>query len=175
MAFPLDRRMSVVIGSGQTRYIIADVITATQTINHTVDSGAFVTSFYIDMMRNDDVMSDIMIKKASSVFRRIKRKYEYYGVPRYKIVATRTIRRAKNHQALQESLLRNTGFELDILSPEEENQLDYFSALNIHKETSNPMVWDISPEYFQLIIRGENKELITYKNHFGSVNFRIIF
>jgi len=175
MAFPIERRMAVLMGPGKTRYLIADVNIETQTIHHRVNSGVFSTNFYIDLLRNDGAFSDLLIEHTQDVFKKIKQKYEYYNVTRYKIVATHSLRRAKNNKTLLNSLQKKYDLNVHVLTTEEEDAMDYFSAVKGSDHLAETMVWDISSDFFQVIVKKENGSFLSYKAHFGSVNFMDYF
>ena len=172
IATQTERRIAISLGSGKIRYVIADVNSRTDQVINTLDSGAFDTAFHIDLqLSSDRQFSPTMFERTLEVFERIKDKYNYYGVTRFKAIARQSFRDATNARELADSILKHTGFAINIVPPSEEDQLDYFTALQVSQKTDRPVVWDIGTNRFQLIMKNEEGETFTHKGNFGSMNF----
>ena len=168
----VERRMAVTLGDSKTRFLIAEVTPENDQIIKVLDSGSFATGFRIDLASSKEhKFSPVMFSRMRDVFKRLKSKYDYYGANGYKVIASQSFRQAGNSRQLTDAIFRHSGFSVSILTHAQEDQLDYFTALQASKRPNEPVVWDISAESFQLIIEDDDGIPFTHKENFGSAHF----
>ena len=171
-AIQSEHRMAIDIGSGTTHYTIAEVNPETGKIVRIVDSGRFDAAYRIDLITSPNrQFSPQMFDRAVDVFQRLRSKYDYFGVSRARVIARQSFRLAGNHQQLANKVQKKTGFVIHTMSREEEDQLDYFTALRASQTSSRPIVWDIAADSYQLIVEDELQEPFTHLGDFGSMDF----
>ncbi|ELT97671.1 hypothetical protein CAPTEDRAFT_188773, partial [Capitella teleta] len=112
-----------------------------------------------------------MLKKAQDLFQKLRTRQEHFKATKVRAIATDTFREAHNAEELVQKIRRTTGIDIRILSLEEEDRMDFFSALTATDNAETPVVWDIGKESFQLIIADPEAGPFAHKGEFGSVNF----
>lgn len=164
--------MSIEIDANTVRFAIADVNHNTDKVYRYLDYGSLEAGFYDDLAASDNrFFSHCMFKKAQSLFQKLRTRQEHFRVIKVRAIATETFREAHNAEELVQKIRRTTGIDIRILSTEEEDRMDFFSALTTTNDSENPVVWDIGKESFQLIIVDPEAGPFAHKGEFGSVNF----
>ncbi len=168
----LERRMSIEIDANTVHFAIADVNSKTDKIYRHLDYGSLEAGFYDDLSASDNrFYSKCMFKKAQEIFQKLRTRQEHFSAVKVRAIATETFRDAHNAEELVQKVRRTSGIDIKILSPEEEDRMDFFSAFTVTHDTEMPVVWDIEKESFQLIIADHESGPFAYKGEFGSVNF----
>ena len=168
----LERRMSIEIDANTVRFAIADVNNNTDKVYRYLDYGSLNASFYNDLAASDNrFFSSCMLKKAQDLFQKLRTRQEHFKATKVRAIATDTFREAHNAEELVQKIRRTTGIDIRILSLEEEDRMDFFSALTATDNAETPVVWDIGKESFQLIIADPEAGPFAHKGEFGSVNF----
>lgn len=168
----LERRMSIEVDANTVRFAIADVNNNTDKVYRYLDYGSLEAGFYDDLAASDNrFFSSFMLKKAQNLFQKLRTRQEHFRAIKVRAIATDTFRDAHNAEELVQKIRRTTGIDIRILSPEEEDRMDFFSALAATDNAETPVVWDIGKESFQLIIANPETGPFAHKGEFGSVNF----
>ncbi|MFK0573632.1 hypothetical protein [Endozoicomonas sp.] len=164
--------MSIEIDANTVHFAIADVNHKTDKVYRHLDYGSLEAGFYDDLAASDNrFFSRCMFKKAQNLFQKLRTRQEHFRVIKVSAIATETFREAHNAEELVQKIRRTTGIHIRILSPEEEDRMDFFSALTTTSDSENPVVWNIGIESFQLIIVDPTGGPFSHKGEFGSVNF----
>lgn len=168
----LERRMAIEINANTIYFAIADVNKKTDKIYRHLDYGSLEAGFYDDLSSGDNhFFSSFMLKKAQRLFHKLRTRQEHFKAVKVRAIATDTFREAHNAEELVQIVRRTTGIDIRILSPEEEDRMDFFSAFRATDNSETPVVWDIGKERFQLIISDPEAGPFTHKGDFGSVSF----
>ncbi|MGO0307550.1 Ppx/GppA phosphatase family protein [Endozoicomonas acroporae] len=168
----LERRMAIEINANSIHFAIADVNNKTDKVYRHLDYGSLDAGFYDDLSASDNgFFSNFMLKKAQRLFQKLRTRQEHFKAVQVRAIATDIFREAHNAEELVQKIRRTTGIDIRILSPEEEDRMDFFSALTATDNSETPVVWDIGKESFQLIISDPEAGPFAHKGDFGSVSF----
>ncbi|WP_066013763.1 hypothetical protein [Endozoicomonas atrinae] len=168
----LERRMAIEIDANTIHFAIADVNKKTDKIYRHLDYGSLEAGFYDDLSSSDNrFFSSSMLKKAQKLFQKLRTRQEHFKAVKVRAIATDIFREAHNAEELVQKIRRTTGIDIRILSPEEEDRMDFFSAFMVTDHSETPVVWDIGKESFQLIISDPKTGPFAHKGDFGSVSF----
>lgn len=98
------------------------------------------------------VLSREGTERTIAALRICRAKFERFGVVRKRLVATEACRRARNADAFLRRVQRETGLELEVISPEEEARLAVVScAPLLAAETSQALIVDIGGGSTELV------------------------
>ncbi|USE34564.1 hypothetical protein [Endozoicomonas sp. SCSIO W0465] len=168
----LERRMAIEIHANTIQFAIADVNGKTDKIYRHLDYGSLEAGFYDDLSSSDNrLFSNDMLKKAQRLFEKLRTRQEHFKVVKVRAVAMDIFREAHNAEELVEQVRRTTGIDIRILSPDEADRMDFFSAFTATDNSETPVVWDIGKESFQLIISDSETGPFVHKSDFGFVSF----
>ncbi|WP_257263919.1 Ppx/GppA phosphatase family protein [Endozoicomonas sp. ONNA2] len=168
----LERRMAIEIEANTIYFAIADVNKKTDKVYRHLDYGSLEVGFYDDLSSSDNCFfSNFMLKRAQRVFEKLRTRQEHFKVVKVRAIATDTFREAHNAEELVQQVRRTTGIDIRILSPEEEDRMDFLSAFSVTDNAETSVVWDIGKESFQLIISDPETGPWARKSGFGSVSF----
>lgn len=137
----LERRMSIEVDANSIRFAIADVDHITDKVYRHLDYGSLEARFYDDLVASDNqFFSSCMLKKAQNLFQKLRTRQEHFRAIKVRAIATETFRQAHNAEQLVQKIRRTTGIDIRILSPEEEDRMDFFSALTATNNSETPVV-----------------------------------
>lgn len=164
--------MSIEVGGNNIRFAIADVNNKTDKVYRYLDYGVLEAGFHDDLSLSDNqFFSSGMLKKAQNLFYKLRTRQEHFKVVKVRAIATDAFRKAHNAEELVQKIRQTTGINIRILSLEEEDQMDFFSALRATDSSETSVIWDIGNESFQLMISAPTAGPLAHKGEFGSINF----
>ncbi len=164
--------MAIEIDNNTVRYAIADVDTSTGKIYRRLDEGALSVGFYDDLTSGDDKLySSATIKKARSIFLKLRSRKEHYSASKVRAIAIKTFREAHNAQTLADKLKQVAGIHLQILTAKEEDRLRFLSTLHTADKTGATIVWDIGNNALQLTSANPTTGPIKHNGDAGSFSF----
>ena len=167
-----ERRMAIEIGSSAIEYAIADVDPDTDTIITYKDRQSIVLHLHDDVLANKDHrFSSDMMAQAADIMKQLREKANYYLATEIAVVGTEALRLANNRHKLLHNLQREIGTKIMILSEQDEDRMDYFTAIRISESQGMPVVWDIGANSFLLIATNQKSEILSYNGDYGSQSF----
>lgn len=167
-----ERRMAIDVGASAVKYTIADVNVEDDTIIEILDSDSLQLLLHDDIYSSHNrAFSKPMMNEAQTIFMELKKKAEYYHVEKTRAIATETFRTSHNRSKMVSLLLRESGIKVNTISEEEEDRLDFFTAIRASQQPGMPVVWDIGGSSYQLIVQNAHQETITAKGGYGSTSF----
>lgn len=168
----VERRMVIEVGSSAIKYAIADVNSSTDTILDIKDQDSIAFRLHDNVLNNNrHIIDKATLGAMSDIFLRLKDKASYYHTAHIKVVATEAIRITSNKVEVQSALQGKTGLVMQILAQDDEDQMDYFTALRASKKPGKPVVWDIGNNSYQLIADDPAADTLAYKGDTGSRSF----
>lgn len=167
-----ERRLAIEIDTDAVHFVIADVNPEIDRIIRYLDSGSISADFHKDLMANNNrQFSSQLLAQALSIFAKLKDKSSHLTVNKIRAVATESLRQADNSSQLTQRIRRKTGISIKVLTPEEEDRLDFYSALKVSNASDTPVVWDIGAGRYQLIAGDDTEGPFTHQGTFGSTSF----
>ncbi|AMO56915.1 hypothetical protein GZ77_01795 [Endozoicomonas montiporae] len=173
----VERRLVIEVGSSAIKYAIADVNSSTDTILEIKDQDSIAFRLHDNVLNNDKrIIDSATLNAISDIFLRLKDKASYYHTRHIKVVATEAVRIASNRVEVESLLQGKTGFVMQVLSQDDEDRMDYFTALRVSKKPGKPIVWDIGNNSYQLIASDSEANSsgynhLAYKGDYGSRSF----
>lgn len=175
LASTIERRAAVDVGSGSTKFTIADVEVSTQKIVKVHLDTAFPVPYQASLESSyDGTFNEAICSLGLKTFLDIKDLAEQYEVQKIVAVATAAFRSAANASEFAEHIYALTGIEVKIISQKEEGDLAFQSALAVVND-QNPdeiVVWDIGTGSVQMSTLLTDDNITVFKGELGSVPFK---
>ena len=144
------------IGTLKVKFLIASVS----------DSGSFeqvyfsneLTCFGVGLDENQGVVQEKYIASTIQELLRCKKLLKDYQTAGLRVVSTHAMRRAKNRQEVLDTILRETGFEVENISQDEEAKLFFKGVISGFETDKDYAIVDMGGGSVQILV-GNKKEL----------------
>ena len=164
------RVASIDLGSNSTRLLIADVTNGTLT---TIYKEHQVTRM-ADKLSESKIISKEAIKRVLKVLASYFKNINKNEVENIQIVGTAALRDAKNSQEIKQLIEKKFGFEVDIVSGEEEGVLTSVGVLNSLGSLENFLIVDIGGRSTEFIY-DYDKKIVSKSLNVGVVSLSELF
>lgn len=172
----IERRAAIDIGSGGTKFAIADIDTETNQISQIVLETSFPVPYQASLDKSSDGTFDEETKALGlKVFKDIKEMTANYQVERIAAIATSAFRKANNGKEFVGEVEKLAGIQIRIIPQREEGEIAFFSALagGGAADPKDAVVWDIGTGSLQITTMNESGGLTVYMGEqMGSVAFK---
>ena len=144
------------IGTLKVKFLIASLSTA----------GGFkqvyfsneLTCFGVGLDENQGNIQEKYLKETIKELLRCKQILKDYQVSRLRVVSTHALRRAKNRQEILETIIKETGFEAENISQEEEANLFFKGVISGFDNDKDYAIVDMGGGSVQILV-GNRREL----------------
>ena len=172
VAADLERRMTIEVDGNSICFAIADVTHDDDRVHRYLDYGCMDSGFDDDLaVTGNQYFSQVVLRRARSLFQKMRARQEHFRASRVRALARPSLQAAHNAGQLIEGVRRTTGIDVHILSPEEEERVDFYSALGASRNSETPVVWDIGKGRYQMILANDKDGPLIHKSEFGSAGF----
>src|SRR5262249_26264961 len=110
-----ERRMAIDVGSGSTKFAIADVDPKTNRVVQTVFEGSFPVPYQKHLQSFDGSFDEEIQRIGLETFHKIKELKDTYSVEKVKVVATEAFRNAVNAEEYAAKVSQETAFKIEII------------------------------------------------------------
>lgn len=117
----------------------------------------------------DGVLSQAGIRRACDALKKFQRLLEYCGVERVQVFATASLRNIRNTAEAVDTIRRETGLSVDVVSGDQEAELGYYGALRTLDLRSGAM-FDIGGGSTEIVEVQEGRILRAQSLPVGSLN-----
>jgi exopolyphosphatase/guanosine-5'-triphosphate,3'-diphosphate pyrophosphatase len=166
----LVRAASIDLGSNSTRMLIADITNGTLT---TIYKEHQVTRM-ADKLSETKIISKEATKRVLKVLAGYFKTINKNNIENIQIVGTAALRDAKNSQEIIQLIERKFGFEVDIVSGEEEGVLTSVGVLNSLGSLENFLIVDIGGRSTEFIY-DDDKKIVSKSINIGVVSLSELF
>jgi exopolyphosphatase/guanosine-5'-triphosphate,3'-diphosphate pyrophosphatase len=166
----LVRAASIDLGSNSTRMLIADITNGTLT---TIYKEHQVTRM-ADKLSETKIISKEATKRVLKVLAGYFKTINKINIENIQIVGTAALRDAKNSQEIIQLIERKFGFEVDIVSGEEEGVLTSVGVLNSLGSLENFLIVDIGGRSTEFIY-DDDKKIVSKSVNIGVVSLSELF
>ena len=164
------RAASIDLGSNSTRMLIADITNGTLT---TIYKEHQVTRM-ADKLSETKIISKEATKRVLKVLAGYFKTINKNNIENIQIVGTAALRDAKNSQEIIQLIERKFGFEVDIVSGEEEGVLTSVGVLNSLGRLENFLIVDIGGRSTEFIY-DDDKKIVSKSVNIGVVSLSELF
>ena len=164
------RAASIDLGSNSTRMLIADITNGTLT---TIYKEHQVTRM-ADKLSETKIISKEATKRVLKVLARYFKTINKNNIENIQIVGTAALRDAKNSQEIIQLIEKKFGFEVDIVSGEEEGVLTSVGVLNSLGSLENFLIVDIGGRSTEFIY-DDDKKIVSKSVNIGVVSLSELF
>ena len=164
------RAASIDLGSNSTRLLIADITNGTLT---TIYKEHQVTRM-ADKLSESKIISKEATKRVLKVLAGYFKTINKNNVENIQIVGTAALRDAKNSQEITQLIEKKFGFEVDVVSGEEEGVLTSVGVLNSLGSLENFLIVDIGGRSTEFIY-DYDKKIISKSINIGVVSLSELF
>ena len=161
---------SIDLGSNSTRMLIADITNGTLT---TIYKEHQVTRM-ADKLSETKIISKEAIKRVLKVLSGYFKTINKNNIENIQIVGTAALRDATNSEEITQLIEKKFGFEVDIVSGEEEGVLTSVGVLNSLGSLENFLIVDIGGRSTEFIY-DHNKKIISKSLNIGVVSLSELF
>ena len=161
---------SIDLGSNSTRMLIADITNGTIT---TIYKEHQVTRM-ADKLSESKIISKEATKRVLKVLAGYFKTINKNNIENIQIVGTAALRDAKNSQEIIQLIERKFGFEVDIVSGEEEGVLTSVGVLNSLGSLENFLIVDIGGRSTEFIY-DDDKKIVSKSINIGVVSLSELF
>ena len=164
--------MTIEVDGNTVCFAIADVNQGNDRVYRNLDYGCMDSGFDDDLAATGNQhFSQVVIRRARILFQKMRVRQEHFRASRVRAVARPALQGAANADQLVQDIRRASGIDIHILSSEEEEQMDFYSALGASKNCETPVVWDIGKGRYQMILANAEDGPLIHKSEFGSDGF----
>jgi exopolyphosphatase/guanosine-5'-triphosphate,3'-diphosphate pyrophosphatase len=171
----LERRAVVDVGSGSTKFCIADVDQKTNRIAKILLNESYAVPYQASLEASEDhTFGEEVRTQGIKAFTKIQGLCQEYGVQKTTAVATEAFRKSQNAASFAAEVLAKTSLSLKIIPQQEEGAIAFSSVSSQdHKiPLEQLVVWDIGTGSYQLTVKGKEEEVCVSMGSVGSVPFR---
>jgi exopolyphosphatase/guanosine-5'-triphosphate,3'-diphosphate pyrophosphatase len=161
---------SIDLGSNSTRLLIADITNGTLT---TIYKEHQVTRM-ADKLSESKIISKESTKRVLKVLASYFKNINRYNIENIQIVGTAALRDAQNSQEITELIEKKFGYEVDIVSGEEEGVLTSVGVLNSLGGLENFLIVDIGGRSTEFIY-DYDKKIVSKSLNVGVVSLSELF
>ncbi len=168
------RRAAFDVGSGTTKFKVAEIDVCTHTLLSVLDSDEAPVFYGDDVSRGDSpVFEEETMRRGVDVLRRFKARAASHQPGAYAAVATAAFRRAKNASDFVQRIRRELGIPITLISQAQEARLGFLGAvLSAGVDPERAVVWDVGGRSMQLTMLGPDGNLVIYKGELASGQMR---
>ncbi|HEY7221720.1 MAG TPA: hypothetical protein VH985_25335, partial [Candidatus Binatia bacterium] len=171
------KRCAFDIGSGETKVIAAEVVSAESTPGI---AKLLSKKVLIPFARNlrDSVIPDLLVKEAITKINELRSECVAIGAREYSGVATSGFRMARNAQQALTKISHETDIPLQVITAEQEAVLAFLAAASaLQANRSNLVVWDVGGGSLQFSMSADGssaalQEYVISSGHQGAALFR---
>lgn len=169
----VERRMAIDIGSGSTKFAIADVDLETNQVVNVILEDSIPVPYQKHLQAFDGSFDEEVQKIGLEAFQKIKKLQLEHQVQKVKAVATEAFRNAINAEEYSKEVLNQTGFEIEIIPQKQEGILAFYSAAaNSATDINDMVVWDIGTGSLQIMTLNEKGNVVVFMQPLGAVPIR---
>ncbi len=171
----IERRAVVDVGSGSTKFCIADVDTRTQQVVNVVLRESYAVPYQAAMEASYDHTFSVEVKERGlETFRTIDALCKEHGVQKVTAVATEAFRQSMNGEKFAAEVNEKTQIPLRIITQKEEGEIAFYSAASLVSDIPKEelVVWDIGTGSYQMSIGEKDQDLTVFMGSVGSVPFK---
>jgi len=167
-----DRRMAIEMDINAVCFAIADVSQDGDKVHRHLDYGCMALGIDDDLAVADrHRFSQVLLRRTRDLFQKLRTRQEHFRASRVRAVARQSLQVAYNGDQLIQVIRRTTGIDIHFLSPEEEERMDFYSALAASKYCETPVVLDIGKARYQMILADGKSGPLIHKGELGSAGF----
>lgn len=168
------RRAAFDVGSGTTKFKVADVDVCKHVLLSVVDSGEAPVFYGDDVVRGElPRFKEETMSRGVDVLRQFKARAAAHAPTGYAAVATAAFRRAKNAPDFLQRIRRELGIQVTLITQAQEARLGFLGAvLSAGVDPKRAVVWDVGGRSMQLTMLGVDGNLIIYKGELASGQMR---
>lgn len=168
-----ERRAVVDVGSGSTKFCIADVDLRTNEVVRIIFSNNYKVGYQESLEKSyDHRFERELCDRGLEVFSEIDSLCQHYQVERISAVATEAFRQSTNGEAFAREVCQKTNIPLRIISQKEEGAIAFFSAASGMQNKDELIVWDIGTGSFQLTVAESDDDIVVFMGSLGSIPFK---
>lgn len=166
------------IGSGETKLKVAKVDACKTKIEVVLLESKRDVNYKGDLQKSkNNTFSDAVLAEGKKALKELKDEALVHKPSEFTSVATSAFRDAKNAKAYIESLNRELGLKIQIITQQEEGVLGFYAARSkaADLDPQNSVVWDIGGGSQQLILQVEpsgRKQFLVYEGKVASTSFK---
>lgn len=168
----IERRMAVDIGSGSTKFAIADVDSESNQIVNLLLEDSIPVPYQKHLQSDDGSFDEDIQKLGLEAFQKIKNFQQEYQVQKVKAIATEAFRNAINAEKYAKEVLKQTGIAIDIITQKQEGVLAFYSAAPSAEDIDNMVVWDIGTGSLQIMTLNKQKDVSVFMQPLGAIPIR---
>ncbi len=169
----ISRRAAIDIGSGNTKFTIADV--ENTTIINVIKDVSFPVPYQSSLSQSQNNTFDDKIKSLGlDIFRSIKQLLDEHQVYEIAAIATSAFRRSNNTNEFISQIKDEIGLDIKIITQKEESEISFLSAFTSdkHNISHNLVVLDIGTSSIQISTTNNNELLTHMGEEMGSVSYK---
>lgn len=171
----VERRAVIDVGSGGTKFTIAEIDTQTKQIINIILDTSYPVPYQASLNKSEDGTFDKATREMGlKVFKEIKNIADQQQVKKIVAVATSAFRKANNAKEFVAEISRETAITVRIIPQREEGEIAYYSAIALGTfDPNNVVVWDIGTGSLQMTVKNAADGLSVYMGErMGSVEFK---
>jgi exopolyphosphatase/guanosine-5'-triphosphate,3'-diphosphate pyrophosphatase len=171
----IERRAVIDVGSGSTKFCIADVDIKTQSVVKIILNESYAVPYQASLEASDDYTFSREVRETGiQTFTKINALCEEHNVQKVTAVATEAFRKSMNGESFAKEIYDRTCIPLRIITQKEEGAIAYYSAASLVKDRPQEdlIVWDIGTGSYQITMENKDKELSVFMGNVGSVPFK---
>lgn len=168
----LENRMSLDIGSGSTKVLVAEVNTCLQLINKVYFKDSQSIKVKESLQANNEIPNSI-VQELEKTISGWKRQHENLKIKTYKGVATAVFRQAKNGADVIKKISEELKIPIQLIDQNREAQLGFYSAVAQSPfKIQDILVWDIGGGSMQMTAYLGKSQFVYHQGQTASVNFK---
>ncbi|MBY0529615.1 MAG: hypothetical protein K2P51_05430 [Rhabdochlamydiaceae bacterium] len=171
----LERRAVIDVGSGSTKFCIADVDIKTQSVVKIILNESYAVPYQASLEASDDYTFSREVRDTGiQTFTKINALCEEYNVQKVTAVATEAFRKSMNGESFAKEVYEKTFIPLRIITQKEEGAIAYYSAASLIKDRPQEdlIVWDIGTGSYQITMENKEGDLSVFMGNVGAVPFK---
>lgn len=168
----VERRLAIDIGSGSTKFAIADFDTDTHQVDVLFEDSLPVP-YQKHLQSHDGSFDEEVQTLGMEAFQKIQDIKEKFQVQKIKAIATEAFRNASNADQYIEAVKEKTGIEIEVITQKQEGILAFYSAVSANAgDEKEIVVWDIGTGSLQIMTLNEKGNVVVFMQPLGSVPIR---
>lgn len=171
----IERRGAIDVGSGGTKFSIAEVDTETNQIVEVLLDTSYPVPYQASLDKSENGTFDEETRALGlNAFAEIKVLAEDFQVQSIAAIATSAFRKANNAKKFVNEIRKQTGISIQIIPQRDEGEIAFYSALATGEfDPQEAVVWDIGTGSLQITTANGDEGLAVYMGEqMGSVAFK---
>jgi exopolyphosphatase/guanosine-5'-triphosphate,3'-diphosphate pyrophosphatase len=167
------RRAAFDVGSGTTKFKVAEVDVCTKTILAVLDAGHAPVFYGDDLGKGERRFKDATMKRGLDVLQGFKQRCSPHKPEAYAAVATAAFRRADNSRSFLERIEREVGIPISLITQQQEAHIGFMGAVRAAQvDPKGAVVWDVGSRSMQITTLTSDGSLEVYEGVLASGQMR---